>query len=225
MASPKLTGLIFMKGHSVRVPRKNLRPFCGRPLCHWILGTLAASPYLGQIIVNTDSEEIADTVRALPKVKIHLRPDHLLGDHVVANPIIEWDLAHSEGEWYLQSHSTNPLLTTDSVNRAVEVFFAQSVHDSLFSVTEVRKRYYWADGRGVNHDPAKLIQTQDLPPIYEENSCLYLFSKTSFRATGRRLGRAPMMFATPPIEGVDIDDENDFALAEALMQTRGGPRG
>lgn len=219
---PPLNALIFMKGHSARVPNKNLRMFCGRPLCHWILETLSASAHLGRIIVNTDSEPIAQAVSGFPKVKVHRRPAYLLGDHVVANPIIAWDMEHCEGEYFLQSHSTNPLLTTATVDAAIAAFFSQQEHDSLFSVTALQRRLYWADGRGINHDPARLLPTQELPPVYEENSCLYVFSRKSFRTTGQRLGAKPLMFPTPPIEAVDIDEESDFAVAEALMQSRLG---
>jgi CMP-N-acetylneuraminic acid synthetase len=214
------TGLVFMKGHSDRVSGKNLRSFCGRPLCEWILKALAASGYIRQIIVNTDSQEIARTVESLPKVKVHERPAHLLGDEIGANPLIAWDLDHSDGELYVQTHSTNPLLTTATLDRAINMFLSPSEHDSLFSVTEICKRYYWPDGRAINHDPANLIPTQHLAPILEENSCIYLFSKTVFRRRNLRIGETPILFRVPFMEAVDIDEPDDFTLAELLMETR-----
>jgi N-acylneuraminate cytidylyltransferase len=188
------------------------------------MGSLAASSRIRQIIVNTDSAEIADLCRPLPKVKIHERPTHLLGDEVGANPLIEWDLDHSEGEYYLQSHSTNPLLTSATIDAAVHTYFSQNAHDSLFSVTPIRKRFYWQDGRPVNHDPANLLMTQSLPPLLEENSCIYLFSKSGFRQNRGRLGRNPLLFPMAALESVDIDEESDFAVADALMCSRIGRR-
>lgn len=220
---PPVKAIIFMKHHSARVPGKNLRPFCGRPLCHWILRTLEASRYVDQTIVNTDSEEIAREARPFPKVTIHMRPDYLLGDHIGASPLIEYDLDHSDGEFYVQTHSTNPLLTTETLDRAIEAFFAQTGHDALFSVTEIRKRFYWPDGRAINHDPQKLLLTQHLPPILEENSCFYVFTKASFKASGHRLGSRPCMHPISALEAVDIDEPADFHMAEALMKaTREG---
>lgn len=221
-AIPPITAIIFMKGHSARVPRKNVRLLAGRPLCHWILDTLAASAHIRQVIVNTDSAEIADLCRPCAKVKIHERPAHLLGDEIGANPLIEWDLDHSEGEYYLQSHSTNPLLTTATIDAALSAYFSQDAHDSLFSVTPIRKRFYWQDGKPVNHDPANLLMTQNLPPLLEENSCIYLFSKNGFKRSGGRLGRNPLLFPMAALESVDIDEESDFAVADALMNTRIG---
>jgi CMP-N-acetylneuraminic acid synthetase len=75
-------------------------------------------------------------------------------------------------------------------------------------------------GLPMNHDPAVLMRTQDLTPVYVENSCLYLFSKESLKATGNRIGKTPMMFEIDKLEAHDIDDEADFALAEMLYQRR-----
>lgn len=208
-----------MKGHSERVPGKNIRPLCGRPLFHWIVESLGRSRYITEIVVNTDSEEIAAQARGLGATVL-VRPDELRGDLVPIQPLIEHDLAHTRGEWYLQTHSTNPLVTTATIDRAIEAFFAQGEHDSLFTVTPLHTRFYWPDGRPVNHDPEVLLRTQDLPPVYEENSCLYLFSRELFARRGHRLGSRPLMFPMDRHEAVDIDEEFDFAVAEALMRQR-----
>lgn len=84
----------------------------------------------------------------------------------------------------------------------------------------MQKRLYWNDGNPINHDPANLIKTQLLPVIYEENSCIYLFSRSSFEITKNRLGQNPMMFAINSLEAIDIDNEEDFLLAEFLLTNR-----
>lgn len=73
------------------------------------------------------------------------------------------------------------------------------------------------DGHPLNHDPAKLIQTQDLPPVYEENSCIYLFTRKNLLKRHSRLGECPLMFEIDPEEAWDIDEELDFAIVEFLM--------
>jgi len=217
---PPVTALLFMKDHSARVPGKNLRHLCGQPLCHWIISALGKSQHISQIIINTDSARIAEECEGRAKVHIHKRPRHLLGDRVGANPLIEWDVQHSEAQFYIQSHSTNPLLTTRTIDESLAAFFAQDTHDSLFSVTSIRKRFYRPDGSPVNHDPSNLLMTQDLPPLLEENSCIYLFSRDSFMRTGSRLGSRPLLFPIEPLEAIDIDEESDFVLADALMRAR-----
>ncbi len=220
MNIPPVKALVPMKHHSERVPGKNMRPFCGRPLFHWIMESLSRSRYIVEIIINTDSVEIANDAQRNFDVTILMRPDYLRGDMVPIQPLIEYDLAHSGGEFYLQTHSTNPLLRTETIDRAIEAFFGQRAHDSLFSVTPVQTRFYWPDGTAVNHDPDVLLRTQDLPPIYEENSCIYIFSRTVFNARKHRFGEHPMMFPMDRFEAVDIDEEFDFFIAESLMAKR-----
>ncbi|MCR8559731.1 acylneuraminate cytidylyltransferase family protein [Mucilaginibacter sp. BJC16-A38] len=221
MEIPKITALVPMKGHSERVPHKNIRPLVGKPAFHWIMETLSKSAYINEILVNTDSPEIAESAKAnFDKVKILERPDFLLGDMVSIQPLIAYDIEQTDAEYFLQTHSTNPLLTVESVDHAIEAFFAQKEHDALFSVTEVKQRFYWPDGRGINHDPKFLIRTQDLEPIYHENSCFYIFSKETNHKIKSRLGSNPMMFPIERLEAADIDDLEDFYWTEFLLQRR-----
>ena len=151
------------------------------------------------------------------EVTILERPEFLLGDMVSIQPLIAYYLSQTSGEYYLQTHSTNPLVAADTIERSVKALFAQDGHDALFTVTPTYTRFYWPDGRGVNHDPGHLIRTQDLEPIYEENSCLYIFSKETNLKTKNRLGEKPMMFSMDRLEAVDIDDVEDFYWAEHLL--------
>jgi len=219
----KIKALVPMKAHSERVPNKNIRPLAGRPCFHWVMEALSNSSYVDEIIVNTDSPRIAKSAKDnFDKVKILERPDFLLGDVISIQPLIEYDLANSDGEYYLQTHSTNPLLTTQTIDKAIETYFSQTEHDALFSVTEIKQRFYWPDASGVNHDPKFLIRTQDLEPIYHENSCFYIFSRTTNQKIKNRLGSNPLMFPIDRLEAADIDDMEDFYWAEFLMLRRLG---
>jgi len=220
MEIPKITALVPMKGHSERVPRKNIRPLVGKPAFHWIMETLSQSKYITEILVNTDDDTIAESAAKFEKVRVLKRPDFLLGDMVSIQPLIGYDIEQTDAEYFLQTHSTNPLLTVEAIDNAIEAFFAQTEHDALFSVTETKQRFYWPDGSGVNHDPKKLIRTQDLEPIYHENSCFYIFSKETNHKIQNRLGSNPMMFAIDRLEAADIDDMEDFYWAEFLLQRK-----
>ncbi len=217
MKIPKITALVPMKGHSERVPNKNIRLLAGKPAFHWILESLMKSKYINEIVINTDSEEIAKSALDNFNVTVLKRPDYLLGDMVSIQPLIEYDISQTDGEYYLQTHSTNPLVKPETIDRAIEAFFLQKEHDALFSVTPLKTRFYWPDGTGVNHNPRHLIRTQDLEPIYEENSCLYVFSRETNKKTKNRLGANPMMFPMDRLESVDIDDIEDFYWAEYLL--------
>jgi len=208
-----------MKGHSERVPNKNRKPFAGIPLYHHIVKAASACKYLDKIYINTDSEWIIEDVGLhFPHVQIINRPKSLCGDFISMNKILEYDLSQIEGEFFLQTHSTNPLLKTETIDRAIETFFENNEkNDSLFSVTRWQTRFYWQDGKPVNHNPEELLRTQDLPPIYEENSNFYIFTKESFRnANSRRIGLKPYLFEMDPLEAVDIDTEFNFKIAENI---------
>lgn len=220
---PVIVALVPMKGHSERVPNKNLRSFCGKPLCHWIISSLQKSHYVKDIAVNTDSPEIAENIRQnFDRVKIIDRPDEIRGDFVSMNTIIAYDLSQLPGEHFLQTHSTNPLLSTETIDEGIELYFHNlGMHDSLFTVTRHNARFYWRDGRPINHNPQELLRTQDLTPILEENSSLYLFSRESFKQSGnRRIGLRPYLFEISKFEAIDIDEEDDFLLAELLCQAK-----
>ena len=218
MKIPKIKALVPMKGHSERVPNKNIRDLNGKPLFHWIMENLTKSKYIDEIIINTDSDEIAKSAKENFNVTILNRPDYLKGDMVSIQPLIEYDLLNTNGEYYLQTHSTNPLLKTKTIDSAIESFFSQNESDALFSVTEIKTRFYWPNGAGINHDPSVLIRTQDLQPIYEENSCLYIFSKYTNLKYKNRLGSKPLMFPINKLEAVDIDNIEDLYFADFLLK-------
>ena len=218
-----ITALVPMKGHSERVPNKNLRPFCGKPLCHWIILSLQESHHVKDIVVNTDSQEIAENIRQnFETVKTIDRPDEIRGDFVSMNTIIAYDLSQLPGEHFLQTHSTNPLLSAETIDRAIELYFHNlGMYDSLFTVTRHNARFYWSDGSPINHNPQEMLRTQDLPPIFEENSNLYVFSRESFKRSGnRRIGLRPYLFEISKFEAIDIDEEEDFLLAEMLCRAK-----
>jgi CMP-N-acetylneuraminic acid synthetase len=215
----KLIALLPMKGHSERVPDKNMKLFCGAPLYHAIIKTLLQSKYIRQITIDTDSKRIReDALKNFPDVSIIDRPENLYGDFVSMNRIIEYDLDQLPGEHFLQTHSTNPLLTVETLNNAIATYFRDlEIIDSLFSVTRWQTRLYWQNGEPVNHNPQELLRTQDLPPVYEENSNFYIFSKSSFRkSNSRRIGSKPRLFVMDKLESIDIDENIDFQLAEFL---------
>ena len=192
----RLAALVPMRHHSQRVPGKNYRPLAGKPLFHHIIETLLAVREINEIVVDTDSDLVMDGLRKnFPQVKIISRPDTLRADDVPMNDILIYDTSQVQADFYLQTHSTNPLLRSETVSRAVQSFLADyPKHDSLFSVTRWQTRLYDQNGKAINHDPSVLIQTQDLPPVYEENSCLYLFTRDNLLKRNHRIGEKPTMF-------------------------------
>ena len=133
------------------------------------------------------------------------------------NDVLLHDVRQVEADHYLQTHSTNPLLRTETISSAIELFLDNSSsYDSLFSVTKIQVRLWDQHTRAINHDPSILLRTQDLNPVYEENSCLYIFTRSSLETQQNRIGERPMMFEIDRVEAWDIDVELDFTIAEFL---------
>ena len=218
----KIIALVPMRHHSQRVPGKNYRPLAGKPLFHYIIDTLLAVPEINDIVVDTDSEPVMDGLRrCFTQVKIINRPEHLRADDVPMNEILLHDTEMFPADFYLQTHSTNPLLKPETVSRAIKSFLAvYPTRDSLFSVTRLQTRLYDRDGNAINHDPRELLQTQDLPPVYEENSCIYIFNRANLATKRHRISDHPMMFEIDADEAWDIDEELDFAITDFLLSRK-----
>lgn len=223
MTPPRVVALVPMRAHSERVPGKNYRDLAGRPLFHHILLALQGCPEITDIVVDTDSETIKKRIAEhFPNVLILDRPSELRGDEIPMNAILMHDTEMIPADFYLQTHSTNPLLRSQTISVALAAFFiAYPEKDSLFGVTELHTRLYDAEGRALNHNPRELLRTQDLPAVYEENSCLYIFTRTNLEKYDHRIGSSPLMFPVPRDEALDIDEEFDFRVADFLMRQRG----
>ena len=217
---PRIVALLPMKEHSERVANKNIRLFHGRPLYHHVLSSLLACPYINAVYIDTDSLFIMEDAPRHFDVHIIERPEHLRSDLTPMNEILLYDVTQVEADYYVQTHSTNPLLRSQTITAAIEAFLASPEHDSLFSVTRLQRRLWDAKGRALNHNPSQLLRTQDLPPVYEENSNLYIFSKPILEERCNRIGYQPLMFEIDRIEAWDIDDEQDFRIAEILHAER-----
>ena len=208
-----------MRHESERVPGKNYRALAGKPLFHHIVSTLLAVPEIDLVAIDTDSPAIAaDAADAFPDVVVLDRPAHLLGGDVPMNEILLHDVDVIEADLYLQTHSTNPLLRTATITAAIGAFHAaHGRRDSLFGVTPLQARLWTEDGQPLNHDPSVLLRTQDLPPLLEENSCLYIFTGEGLRRRGNRIGERPLLYPIDRAEASDIDEEVDWLVVEALL--------
>jgi CMP-N-acetylneuraminic acid synthetase len=217
----RLVALMPMRHDSERVPGKNYRPFGdGRPLFHHALEALAGCHQIEAIVIDTDSPTIKEQcAEHFPNVTVLDRPEHLRAAMTPMNDVLLHDATQVKSELYLQTHSTNPLLRTETIHRAIETFLEhRPSHDSLFGVTRVQARFWNGDGKAVNHNPDVLVRTQDLPPFFEENSCVYIFEGETLKQRHNRIGERPYLFEIDRLEAVDIDEEVDFEIAELMYE-------
>ena len=220
----KIVAIVPMRHSSERVPGKNYRDFAGKPLYHRVVEALLACDKISQVVIDTDSPVILeDAAKTFPSVKLLERPEHLRAGEIPMNDVLLNTISQVEADFYLQTHSTNPLLSAASVQKGVEMFLNNyPIYDSLFSVTRLQTRLWDQLARAINHNPNILLRTQDLPPVYEENSCLYIFSKQILERKHNRIGDRPLMLEIPREEAQDIDEEIDFQIAEYLFKARKG---
>jgi NAD(P)-dependent dehydrogenase (short-subunit alcohol dehydrogenase family)/CMP-N-acetylneuraminic acid synthetase len=233
----KVFAFIPIRHDSQRLPGKNYRLLGKKPLYRYIIDTLLQVSEISAIIIDTDSPIVKTGCQDLsPKLVILDRDKTLTGPDISTNALIK-NLLYRTGlpeypclegllnpnSVILQTHVTNPFLLRETVETAVQQFKSMLTNkacDSMLSVTKLRTRLYDPERNPINHDPSLLIQTQDLKPVYEDNSLFYLFTRKSFEDNSfNRLGKKPYFYIMEKnsAETIDIDWAVDFELAEAYL--------
>jgi CMP-N-acetylneuraminic acid synthetase len=222
MKFKKIIALVPMRHHSQRVPGKNYRLLAGKPLYQHILSTLMSCKEISEIVVDTDSPEIISGIKAkFPRIKVIERPEHLRADDISMNEILLYDTSQYPADLYIQTHSTNPLVKPGTISKAIQTFIKNyPANDSMFAVTRLQVRLWDKQGRPINHNPEILLQTQDLPSVYEENSCFYIFTRSTLESRCNRLGEHPYLYEIDRSEAWDIDEEDDFLIIDLLLSHR-----
>lgn len=213
--------IVPMRHSSERVPGKNYRTFAGKPLFFHIIESLLKCKGIDQIIIDTDSPIINELASNYFKDQVTIleRPLHLRDGSIPMNDVLLNIIKQVHAEFYLQTHSTNPILTPLTISKAVETFSRlHPLYDSLFSVTRKNVRFWDSLARPINHNQNILLRTQDLPPVFEENSCIYIFTPEIIERKHNRIGDRPYLFEIPEIEAQDIDVELNFKVAEYLFK-------
>lgn len=218
-----------IKQKSQRVPNKNFRDFGGVPLYKHTLYKLRGL----DVYVDTDSDEIVEEAEKDPKLS-HVfafkRSPHLIGHDVSVNLLIEDFLQEidDEHEKIVQLHVTNPFFNVETLEEVFLNYRKGGYVDSVFSVNVIQSRLWRLEGRGndnmvplpINHNPRVLEPTQDLSPLYEENSVFYMFSKYSFDKGKNRIGENPRLYPLSFPENLDIDTEEDWKICCAVLEMK-----
>lgn len=212
-----ISAIIPIKKESQRVENKNFKTINKKPLFFWIIASLNASNYIDEIVINCDDSYTEDKLsQHFDFLKFVYRSEDLKGNEISMNKIISSTLDECKNESIFQTHTTNPLLTVKTIDTVIK----QHIDNSLdyFAVSKLQERLYDQNGNPINHNINELIQTQDLEPLYQENSGFYIFSKKSFRENNNRISSNSTFFETSFPENIDIDNNSDFEIAEkALM--------
>ena len=216
-----MLAILPIRSGSQRVKHKNITLINGKPLYIYIVETLKKVKQIDKIIINTDYKIIHNAFADDEHVEVMNRDKDLRGNCNI-NLVIDQVLKLYDCKYILQTHATNPFIRSNTLDDAIENFFKYNKnYDSLFSVTKVQKRFWSSDSKPVNHIFHSEPTTQSLDPFYEENSCIYIFSKESFQKIKNRIGTKPMMYEIPKNEAWDIDDKEDMKIVKKLMSQSG----
>jgi CMP-N-acetylneuraminic acid synthetase len=216
-----IVAIVPIRHSSERIPGKNFRDFAGKPLFFHIVESLLFTQAIGQVVIDTDSPVIIDLCKRHFKDKVMIleRPSHLRDGSIPMNDVLLNIIEQVKAEYYVQTHSTNPILTSETIGSAIETFLnVYPMFDTLFSVTRKNVRFWDSLARPINHNQNILLRTQDLPPVFEENSCIYIFTEEILKRKHNRIGDRPYLFEIPEIEAQDIDVELNFKVAEFLYK-------
>ena len=131
--------LIPIKFNSTRVPGKNFRLMNGKPLFYYIINTLLKSKYINKIIINIDNKFTEDSIKKyFPSgIDFYYRPKHLEGGHIATNKLFidMIDTLKLNADYYFQTHTTNPLLKLETIDKAIYQFLNNNLdkdeYDSL----------------------------------------------------------------------------------------------
>ena len=214
----RVVAFVPLKLQSRRVPGKNLRALGGKPLFIWILDSLSRAKHIDQIYIFASEDWFAEspTYSGEREVKQLERPRSLDSDDVTGEQIYQSFAAHVPSDYYLLAHATSPFLSPKTIDACVEAVFSEGF-DSALTVKRHQTFVRDASGRPINFSLDRMLPTQRLSPVFSDTSGLYLFSAETLQS-GKRTGRNPYMKEVCFAEALDIDNEEDFLMAELYLR-------
>lgn len=202
-----------MKLNNQRLPQKNIKPFTnGKPLCTYILNTLKSIDEIDDVFVYCSNEEIKQYIPN--DVNFLKRPEILDLDTASMTDVLKTFSKDVEADVYVMTHTTAPFISPDSIKKGLEKVISQD-YDSALAVEKLQD-FMWKDGQPMNYDLDKIPRTQDLPGIYMETSGFYIYKNKVINEYGRRIGNKPYFVEVGKIEAIDIDEYEDFIIADAI---------
>jgi CMP-N-acetylneuraminic acid synthetase len=210
----KVVAIMPIKLKNERCPGKNTRMLGNKPLLQYELESLKATGLCYSINVYCSDEAV---IPFLPKgVNFVLRPQFLDLPNSNFTQIFENFSSNIKAEIYVYAHATAPFITVETMKQCINAVLSGE-YDSAFCAVKIQD-YLWKDGNPINFDATNVPRTQDLDPIYQETSGVYVFTKAVFEKCHRRIGLKPFIKKVSFKEAVDIDNPEDFELAELMLK-------
>ncbi len=209
----KTVAVVPMKLNNRRLPQKNIKAFTnGEPLCHYILSTLLKVEGIDEVYVYCSDDIIKNYI---PEgVKYLKRSASLDLDTTKMNEVLECFARDVPADVYVMTHTTAPFISAESISKGLRAVMSGD-YDSAFAVKKLQD-FLWQDGKPFNYQLDNIPRTQDLPPFYEETSGFYIYRSEIIKDMHRRIGNTPYLVEVGEIEAIDIDEPEDFEIADAV---------
>lgn len=212
----KTIALIPIKFNNRRLPGKNIKPLGGKPLMQYIQETLLQVKGIDEIYVYCSDEGVKEYL--LPGVCYLQRPQSLDQDSTKINDVLASFAQVKKADLYLLTHATAPFIKAESIQKGIDAVKSGN-YDSAFAVIR-QQDFLWQNGKPLNYDLSAIPRTQDLVPIYRETCGFYLYTYWQIVEQNRRIGDKPYFVEVSEIEAIDIDEQEDFDLAEAIVNMK-----
>ncbi len=209
----KITAIVPIKLNNRRLPQKNTKAFTnGKPLCFYILSTLLSIKSIDEVYVYCSNPDIQNFI---PEGVKYLKRDTALDqDTTKMNEVLKCFAKDVPSDIYVMTHTTAPFISSKSIEIGIDKV-SNGEYDSSFAAKKLQD-FLWKDGKPFNYDLSDIPRTQDLTPLYEETSGFYIYKKEVIEKLNRRIGEKPYIVEVGEIESVDIDEAEDFYIADAI---------
>lgn len=209
----KIVAIVPMKLNNTRLPQKNTKSFTnGKPLCYYILNTLLRIKKIDEVYVYCSNENIKEYI---PQgVKFLKRSASLDTDKTSMNEVLKAFADDIFADIYVMTHTTAPFISAESIEKGLDAVLS-GMNDSAFAAKKLQD-FLWKNGTPFNYSLENIPRTQDLDPLYEETSGFYIYERYVINELGRRIGQSPFIVEVNEIEAVDIDEKEDFEIADAI---------
>lgn len=209
----KIVAVVPMKLNNRRLPQKNTKAFTnGKPLCYYILSTLKKIHMIDDIYVYCSNPNIKDFIP--DGIKFLKRSVMLDLDTTKMNEVLRNFASDVPADVYVMTHTTAPFIKAESISKGLNAVLSGK-YDSSFAAKKIQD-FLWKDGAPFNYQLDDIPRTQDLPPLYEETSGFYIYKNDVIKELNRRIGEKPFIVEVGEIESIDIDEADDFIIADAI---------
>ena len=209
----KIVAFVPIRLNSQRIEQKNLRNLGGKPLMCYMLEALAEAKNIDEVYVYCSNPLIKEYLPA--GVKFLRRDERLDSNTTLGEEIYDAFTSEVQADIYVLAHTTSPFIRTATIEEAVAKV-VDGEHDSAFSAERIQT-FTWWQGEPLNYSLEHIPRTQDLEPLFVETSAFFIFRSEVWCQHHRRIGQRPYIAVTDRIESMDIDNPDDFLLAEAIV--------